>query len=51
MKMTTNARDCSKRARDTVLPTVSGKLKPGADVPKGSILEAVTTIIGSLFVN
>jgi hypothetical protein len=34
-----------KPSAETILPSVSGRLKSGAVVPNGSIVEAVITII------
>jgi len=51
MKMTKKAGASSKSLKDTILPAVSGNLKSSADVPKGSIFEAVTTITTSFLVS
>ena len=44
MNMTSNADLSSKSASETVLPSVSGNLKSGAVMPRGSIVEGVSAM-------
>src|ERR1043166_180551 len=44
MKITTNAREFSKSASETIFPFVSGNCKSGAFVPKGNIVELKATM-------